>query len=95
VSAPCPTLGFRLAFTVADRLDTSRREAVRRAFHETLAAYGLVGEADGGAAFAYTITGDGTQATDADRERVLAWLDERPEIASRRAGPLTDVGERV
>ena len=51
-------------------------------------------EESGDAVFDYTITGDGTQATESDRERVVAWLDERPEIATHRAGPLTDVGER-
>jgi len=95
MSAPCPTLGFRLAFTIAARVDETRRAMVRGAFLETLDAYGLVGEATDGEAFAYIITGDGTQATESDRERVLTWLDEQPEIASRRAGPLTDVKERV
>jgi len=95
VSAPCPTLGFRLAFTFAAHVDVSRRDAVHRAFLETLAAYGLNGDAAEGAALAYTITGDGTQATESDRERLVAWLERQPEIASHRAGPLTDVGERV
>ena len=95
MSAPCPTLGFRLVFTIASHVDASRRDAVHRAFLETLAAYGLNGEAAEGAVSAYTITGDGTQATESDRERLVAWLDEQPEIAGHRVGPLTDVGERV
>lgn len=95
MSAPCPTLGFRVAFALAAGQEPSRREAVRRAFLETLASYGLAAVATGDASLSYTITGDGTQATEADRERVLAWLDEQAEVASHRAGPLTDVGERM
>jgi uncharacterized protein YggL (DUF469 family) len=95
VSAPCPTLGFRLAFTIAAGVGETREVMIRDAFLEALRAYGLVGEATGREAFAYIITGDGTQATESDRERVLAWLDEQPEIAGRRAGPLTDVKEHV
>ena len=95
MSAPCPTLGFRLAFTIAAGIGEAREAIIRDAFLEALGAYGLVGEATDGEAFAYTVTGDGTQATESDRERVLAWLDEHPEIAGRRAGPLTDVKERA
>jgi uncharacterized protein YggL (DUF469 family) len=95
VSAPCPTLGFEVAFAFATSIDESRRAMVRHAFLETLDAYGLAAEAADGRALAFVITGDGTQATEADRERLLAWLDEQPEIASHRAGPLTDIKERV
>ena len=95
MSAPCPTLGFRVAFTLGADHEPAQRDAVSRAFLETLASFGLAGVSTGDAGLSYTITGDGTQATDSDRERVLAWLDEQPEIASHRAGPLTDVGERM
>lgn len=95
MSAPCPTLGFRLAFTIAPDVDASRRAEVRREFLAALAMFGLVGEETRDMALGYTITGDGTQATESDRERVVAWLEEQPEIASHRAGPLTDVSERA
>lgn len=95
MSAPCPTLGFRLAFTIAPGVGAWRREAVHREFLDALATYGLVGEETGDAGFDWTISGDGTQATESDRERVVAWLDEQADIAGHRAGPLTDVSERA
>lgn len=95
MSAPCPTLGFRLAFTIVPHVGASRREALHREFLDALAMYGLAGEETGDTAFDYTITGDGIQATESDRERVVAWLDEQPDVAGHRAGPLTDVSERA
>ena len=95
MSAPCPTLGFRLAFTIAAHVGEARQAMVRDEFLEMLDACGLVGDIIDGEASAYIITGDGTQATESDRQRLLAWLDDQPEVAGHLAGPLTDVSERV
>jgi hypothetical protein len=94
MSAPCPTLGFPLAFTIGARVSESGRQALHRAFLETVAASGLVAEPCGEAEDGYTITGDGTQATESDRERLLAWLGKQHEVADYRAGPLCDLSER-
>lgn len=95
MSAPCPTLGFRLAFSFAPNASAARRMDVRSAFLRTVAEIGLVSEPGGSGMFEYTITGDGTQATESDRARLVAWLEEHEEIATSRVGPLTDVTEPV
>jgi len=95
VSAPCPTLGFRLGFTIEHAVAEARGASVRAAFLEAVAAHGLVAEATSGEAFDFVITADGTQATESDRERVVAWLDGHPEVASHRTGPLIDLTERL
>jgi uncharacterized protein YggL (DUF469 family) len=91
MSAPCPTLGFRLAFSIDPGASDARRAAVRDAFMSVIAASGLTCEAAHDAAFAWTVTGDGTQATESDRARIVEWLEQQPEIAGSRVGPLTDL----
>lgn len=95
MSAPCPTLGFHLAFAIAPAADESRRAALREAFVRTAAGYGLACEAMDEGSLQFVVTGDGLQATESDRQRLIAWLAAQPEIASHRAGPLTDLTERV
>lgn len=95
MSAPCPTLGFQLAFTIAPGVAESRRGAVRAAFLATAAAYGLVCETRDEGSLQFVVTGDGLQATESDRQRLVAWLAGQPEIRSHRAGPLIDLTERV
>ena len=95
MSAPCPTLGFHLAFAVVPGEPGSNRGVLREAFLRAAAAYGLVCEARDEESLQFVVTGDGLQATEADRERLIAWVAAQPEIASHRAGPLTDLTERV
>jgi uncharacterized protein YggL (DUF469 family) len=95
VSAPCPTFGFHLSFTIVAAEAEAVGAAVRASFLEHVGALGLVAEGASGDRFEFVITGDGTQATDSDRQRLIAWLDGQREIASHRAGPLTDLTERV
>ena len=68
---------------------------MRGAFLKTAAAYGLVCESREEGSLQFVVTGDGLQATESDRERLIAWIAEQPEIASHRAGPLIDLTERV
>lgn len=91
MSAPCPTLGFRLAFSIAHDTSDARRAAIREAFMSMVAASGLACENGNDSAFEYAVTGDGTQATESDRARIVEWLEAQPEIASARVGPLTDL----
>ena len=95
MSAPCPTLGFHLTITFGADTNAVRRASVRAAFEAMIAANGLLCEARGDHSVAFTVTGDGTQATEFDRETVIAWLRAQPEIGDSTAGPLTDVAERV
>lgn len=95
MSAPCPTLGFQIAFTVAPGVAELRRDALRTAFLRTAAAYGLACDAKDEGSCRFVVTGDGLQATESDRQRLIDWLAAQPEIASHRAGPLTDLTERA
>ena len=95
MSAPCPTLGFHLAFTIAPGAAESRRDAMRAAFLSAAASYGLVCETTDEGSLQFVVTGDGLQATESDRQRLIDWVAGQPEIASHRAGPLTDLTERV
>ena len=95
MSAPCPTLGFHLAFEIAPGAAESRHDALRAAFLAAAAAHGLACESREERLLEFVVTGDGLQATESDRQRLIDWLADQPEIASHRAGPLTDLTERV
>lgn len=95
MSAPCPTLGFHLDFRFAPGAAASRRGALRAAFLKAAAEYGLACDATNEGSLQFVVTGDGLQATESDRQRLIAWLAGQPEIASHRAGPLTDLTEGV
>ncbi|HWE44078.1 MAG TPA: hypothetical protein VG432_16365 [Gemmatimonadaceae bacterium] len=95
MSAPCPRFGFHLAFTIAPGIPESRRGVLGAAFLAAAAAYGLACEARDEESLQWVVTGDGLQATESDRQQLIGWLARQPEIASHRAGPLTDLTERV
>jgi hypothetical protein len=94
MSAPCPTLGFHLAFTIAPGAAESRRDVLRAAFLSAAASYGLVCEARDERSFQFVVSGDGLQATESDRQRLIDWVTSQREIVSHGAGPLTDLTER-
>lgn len=95
MSAPCPTLGFHIAFAIAPGAAESRRGVLRAAFLSAAASYGLVCETRYEGSLQFVVTGDGLQATESDRQRLIDWVTSQPEIASHSAGPLTDLTERV
>ena len=89
MSAACPLFGFVIQLHGRDARDrTSLLDALRR---ELLAERGLL-LIDAEAADAYIVTGDGFQATDADREAVIAWLAARLLTRDYTVGALDDVG---
>lgn len=89
MSAACPLFGFVVQLRGLDaRNRTSLLAALRR---ELLAERGLL-VTDTEAVGAYLVTGDGFQATDADREAVMAWLAARPSAGECTVGALDDVG---
>ena len=89
MSAACPLFGFVLHLRRTDARDRARLlDALRR---ELLAGRGLL-LMDGEIANTYVVTGDGLQATDADREAVIAWLAAQPHAGDYTVGALDDVG---
>lgn len=89
MSAACPLFGFVLQLRGIDaRAAASLLESLRR---EVLEGRGLL-VMDGETANAYVVTGDGFQATDADREAVIAWLAAQTLAGDYTVGALDDVG---
>ena len=89
MSAACPLFGFVLQLQMDDVEALAQLLSALRA--EVLEGRGLL-LADGEAANAYIVTGDGFQATDGDREAVIAWLDAQPPATGYTVGALDDVG---
>jgi uncharacterized protein YggL (DUF469 family) len=91
MSAACPEFGFDLAVRLAPGLPAGERDALRRAFLRAVEAHGLAAAGGGDAVWRYTITRDGGQAVDADRDALRAWAGGRPGVVDVSAGPLVDV----
>lgn len=89
MSAACPLFGFVVQLRPHDVGATAELVSALRA--EVLERRGLV-LVDGESANAYIVTGDGFQATHADREAVVAWLAAQPLAAGYTVGALDDVG---
>ena len=90
MSAACPLLGFIVQLRTDDVRAHAQLLAALRA--KLLDGRGLL-LTDGGAANSYVVTGDGFQATDADRDAVIAWLAAQPTVAGGyTVGALDDLG---
>jgi hypothetical protein len=89
VSAACPLFGFVVQLRSDDVRAHARLMAALRT--ELLDGRGLL-LADGEAANQYIVTGDGFQATDADRQAVIAWLAAQGPAVHYIVGELDDVG---
>lgn len=96
MTAPCPTLGFRVALELAPGLATHARDDLSRAWLALLDARGL--SASGGGAAErreYVVTSEAAQATESDRDAVRGWLAAREELRAWRVGELEDLREHV
>jgi hypothetical protein len=89
MSAACPLFGFVLQLPTDGAAARGQLLSALRA--GVLEGRGLL-LIDGEVANVYIVTGDGLQATDADREAVVAWLAEQPLAAGYVVGVLDDVG---
>ena len=92
MSATCPQLGFTLHLAPSADLDDAMRGELHRAFVAFVAARGLSsnGRSDAGQ-WSLAVWRDGSQADDADREAMRAWVAERPALAMVSLGLLFDV----
>ncbi|HEY2378662.1 MAG TPA: 50S ribosome-binding protein YggL [Gemmatimonadaceae bacterium] len=86
MSPACPVFGFLIRVRL--RAGTDADDFSRR-LSEFLFSRALVVT---GSLSALVVAGEGMQATDADRDAVLEWLVQRPDVAHADVGPLSDVG---
>ena len=89
MSAACPLFGFIVQLRADNARDVGQLLSALRA--EVLEPRSLL-LTDGDGSNAYIITGDGFQATDADREAVVTWLAAQPLGRGCTIGALDDVG---
>jgi uncharacterized protein YggL (DUF469 family) len=89
MSAACPVFGFVVHLRVAAAGDAGHvAHDLRRDVLDRLGLLGRIADRNR----EITISGESGQATDADREAVLAWLAERADVESFEASPLIDIG---
>lgn len=94
MTAPCPTFGFCVVLEPRSDLSSDDRTALSAAWMAFLERRGLYCERRGGAPrMEYVVLGEGTQATDADRLAVRAWLAARTELMGWSTGDLEDLKE--
>ena len=88
--AACPVLGFAMQMELAPAADAA---ALWRAFEALLDERGLqyVEGDEPPPALSYLVSSVGGQATELDREAMLAWLRARAEVADYGVGPLVDL----
>jgi len=93
VSAPCPEYGFIVTMELASSLTERERDRLRDAWEDLLASRGLVseGHVDDEEWWELPVLSEASQATDADREAVRAWLDRRGDLRSWDVGELIDL----
>lgn len=92
MSPACPVFGFDVAFTPVPGADAAALDRLRADFVELLLEpRGLAAEPWAGGGLRQTVTRDGGQATDSDREAVVAWAASRAGIAACDVGPLVDL----
>lgn len=95
MSAACPEYGFDVAFRLAPDLADHARHEIFLAIDAIARNRGLTSEGGGGPMiWRFTITRDGGQAIDADREVFATWAATRPEIVECTLGPLADLAGR-
>ena len=90
MSAACPVFGVIIRLQSAP---VAQGDALRRVLRaEVLEPRGLVATVLDARGSEIAIMGDGFQASDADREAIVAWLSEQPLVVSYEVSQLGDVG---
>ena len=86
--ASCPVFGFTVQMDLAPGVDAAR---LWGAFVALLESRGLAYEGGGDQQVELTVSSEAGQATELDREAVLAFLAARAELERYGAGPLVDL----
>ncbi len=96
MSAPCPVYGFEFTFRATSEAPDDVPDPLWADFIDVVERHGL--SAGGGAhgpRWHHVITRVGSQATDQDRQLLLAWASDRDDVADAAAGPLVDLDEGI
>ena len=88
--AACPVLGFAVQLELAPGADAT---VLWRAFESLLEGRGLqsVDAGESPPTISWLVSSEAGQATELDREAVVAWLGARSEISDYGVGPLVDL----
>ena len=95
MTAPCPSYGFVVTIAFAPECDEDTRSVFSHALIELLEGHGLYCAGGGGDAQEYVVAGEATQATDADRKVIEAWLAARRDLSHWEVGQLIDLTQAV
>jgi uncharacterized protein YggL (DUF469 family) len=94
MSAPCPVLGFVVAVILEDSPSEEQAQAMVDDLRAMLEAHGLLMRGGGGGRrFEYAVTGNGVQATDADRDVGLQWRARWAGMAMITVSELVDLNQ--
>jgi uncharacterized protein YggL (DUF469 family) len=93
MSAPCPVYGFSVVFQLAPGLSEAAVRTLWDDFiRDPIEGRGLVCEGRGAPRrWPHVVHSEAGQATDADRDALIAWAATRPEIVGSEVGPLVDL----
>ena len=92
MSSACPDYGFEFSFRATPEALDDPDDALWHDFNDMIESQGL-SAAGGltGTQWHHVISRDGAQATDQDREMLLAWARNRADIVDAAAGLLIDL----
>lgn len=91
MSAPCPVLGFVVQAILHATTTDADADALRDDFVDLLETNDLSTGGGGDRRLEYAVTRDGGQATQADRELVLAWAVRWAHVAQVAVSDLVDL----
>jgi len=91
VSAPCPILGFTVLADLRASVEEAQGEQMVRALMELLATHGLVASGGGRRQLLFTVSREGSQATEAERQLVQRWAEEWSSVAAITVSDLVDL----
>ena len=95
MTAPCPSFGFIVTMEPRAHLDATARERLWADWLAFIERRGLYCAGGGGDSLEYVIASEASQATDADRAAVEAWLAARDDLRAWRVGELIDLSQAV
>jgi len=91
MSAPCPILGFTVLADLRASVEEAQGEEMVRALMELLATHGLVAIGGGRRQLLFTVSREGSQATEAERQLVQRWAAEWSSVAAITVSDLVDL----